>query len=459
MSRDTQKRFSEELKATIISAITSGKINPSWVEIAELVNMPESTVKTASKREWGIYKPLEFMGIPDSPKIGLTDEIDQNVRELTGVGSRITTLDDLLLRCRVDLKTWEVKDYVVNKWEYGVKDGTVYPLFQVKAWLIRKRLNPIMPIISPVELPAVRIQKPAKPKNGEIRRALIIPDLHIGFARRIHTQELTPFHDRRVLDICLQLIKKNRYNKIIFIGDILDLAEWSSKFNPEPEYFFTTQPALLESAFWFQQMREAAPAATMEIYEGNHDKRLADLTALYLKSAYGLRPVDELDLPPTMTIERLLALHKLRIDYVNGYPDNGRWLNNNVMIRHGDVVRNGPGDTAKAIINKTTYTTIFGHIHRRELISRRIATRAGDVIHSAFCPGCACHIDGRVPGSSSEQQWQQGIAEIQYMDNMESIIPIPIENGAAIYENQLFIGVDNSLKLDTMLNKTLESMK
>lgn len=69
------------------------------------------------------------------------------------------TLDELLKACKVDLNTWEVERYIVNKWEVGRKDKTVNlswvegvvtgevhdtggiykaPLWQVKAWLRKK---------------------------------------------------------------------------------------------------------------------------------------------------------------------------------------------------------------------------------------------------------------------------------------------------------------------------------
>ncbi len=75
------------------------------------------------------------------------------------VTPNIKTLEELLTACNVDLNVWEVERYVVNKWETarknksanirwvgGKADGYVddkggmssHPLFQVKAWLVRK---------------------------------------------------------------------------------------------------------------------------------------------------------------------------------------------------------------------------------------------------------------------------------------------------------------------------------
>tara|TARA_R100000655_G_scaffold109599_2_gene164581 strand:+ start:118 stop:1266 length:1149 start_codon:yes stop_codon:yes gene_type:complete len=57
---------------------------------------------------------------------------------------RIKSLDDLIAHCDIDLDLWEIDRYIVNKWEVGSNvDGQVVtePLFQVKAWLKRKKFD------------------------------------------------------------------------------------------------------------------------------------------------------------------------------------------------------------------------------------------------------------------------------------------------------------------------------
>lgn len=60
--------------------------------------------------------------------------------------SRIHTLDQLIEFFEIDLTVWEVERFVANKWEMGYtvgkdeqKRGTAEPLYQVKAFLKRKR--------------------------------------------------------------------------------------------------------------------------------------------------------------------------------------------------------------------------------------------------------------------------------------------------------------------------------
>lgn len=419
----------------------------TWAALAEEIGVNRNTLKQGAKREWGVSSPKELIPIANAAeapsKLG-TDVIEgANTLEINHVSGMVCTLDEALQAAKVDLNVWRVRDdgVRINFWPLGMKikddKGTEHPyvmqLCQVQVSLIRKVMKPIMPMIQPVEVivkASKRVDGRTRSKSG-VKRALVIADPQVGFRRRIQTAELVPFHDRRVLDIAVQISHMEAFDSLEVIGDALDLSEWSTKFTPEPEFYWTTQAALVEWAQWLGQFGHIK---TKRVLEGNHEKRMRDLVLSYAKAAYDLRAVDELELPPSLSVERLMAFHKLGVEYITGYPDNKYWLNRNVLIRHGDVVRAGPGDTAKAVVNKTTYTTIFGHIHRREMVTRRIQSREGDVIQTAFCPGCACHVDGRVPGSKSDDQWQQGLAVIEYTDEMETIVPIPIDNGSAIYK-------------------------
>jgi hypothetical protein len=60
-------------------------------------------------------------------------------------GKRVKSLDDLIKACDIDLEVWEIERYVSNKWEVGAKNAqkeiAVTPLYQIKAWLRKKRVD------------------------------------------------------------------------------------------------------------------------------------------------------------------------------------------------------------------------------------------------------------------------------------------------------------------------------
>lgn len=443
-------------------------------ELAEALHMDRQTLREGFRRNFGIHhfkeiapdlvKKSSLMGGDDQDTLDV--EIDGNfgvIRSVMVVG-QIKTIPQLLKTAGVDASQYDVINPKIKKWDVALKLKLdkkreivkVVPSIYIEAPLRAKHPVAFQPVIQPIQIYLPKLPKLKKQKSNGVRRALIVNDPQVGFRRTLHTTELHPFHDRRVLDLALQIAQTEQIDHISFGGDCLDLSEWSSKYLPEPEFYWTTQPAFLEWAWWLTQFRLAQPQAEMKALEGNHDLRMPLLIAANMRQAYQLRAVDELNLPPSLSVPRLLALHTLNIEYVNGYPDNGYWLNQNIYITHGDIVRGTPGATAHAITNRQAFTTIFGHIHRRESVSRRMKTHDGDLIYTAFCPGAACHIDGRVPGSKSTDQWQQGIAVIEYTDTTENIIPIAVNDGSMIYNGQVWHARERGEEVNQFLNKSLQ---
>ena len=467
MANKNQKPHLEWLEKSK-SLLKSGKVKPTWKALARELGADVNTLTQSFQREFNIASIGDILGkeVPEPPptKEGISEEEFVNEKLIEYNGPLVYTADELVKLRKVDLNVWRVRDQLLNHWQVPMKlrKGTaehvvVAAANQVKVWLIRKQLEAVFPVIRPVSLPAELKIKAPKVKTSGVRRSLIVADPQVGFRRRMHTSELIPFHDRGVLDIALQIAQDQAMDDIYFIGDCLDLSMWSTKYTPEPEFYWTTMPAFIEWSWWLYQFRQAAPNARINQHEGNHDKRMPDAILAYMKEAYQLKAVNELELPPALSVPKLLALHELHVNYIGNYPDDMYWVNRNVAVEHGNTVRGGAGDTAKAVVNKTTYTTIFGHIHRREMVSRRISIRDGYANQTAFCPGCACHVDGRVPGSSMKDNWQNGFAVLEYTEESENIIPIAVNDGAAVYNGKVYRGRDVEEKINGMLMERLES--
>ena len=446
----------------------------SFVEIARALKINVSTLKTGLDRNFGIrsFKAITEKKVEAKKLVGNDDQdrLDVEIEDNHGtirsvvVLDQIKTVEQLMKLAGMSPAEWDVLNPKLKKWDVAIKLKQdkdheivkVVPSIYIEAPLRAKHPKAFEPVIRPIRIDLPKLPK-VKASKG-VRRALIVNDPQVGFRRTLHTTELSPFHDRRVLDLALQIAQSEQIDHISFGGDCLDLSEWSTKFMPEPEFYWTTQPALLEWSWWLTQFRLAQPGAEIRALEGNHDIRMPNLVAMNMRQAYKLHAVDELQLPPSISVPRLLALHTLKIDYVDHYPDNGYWLNRNVFITHGDVVRGNPGDTAKAITNKQSFTTIFGHIHRRESVTRRMKSYNDDLIYTAFCPGCACHIDGRVPGSKSGDQWQNGIAVIEYTEDSENIIPIAIRNGSMLHSGQQWTARERDKEINGFLAQSLEQV-
>ena len=385
----------------------------------------------------------------------------QNTIVVEATTDGIKTLDQLLDAGQVDLDVWRVERWVLNKWPVGAKaeqkdltftngvmdgytksDGlTVAQLFQVKAWLVRKDPIPLFPTVQPIQCNPI-IPDLSRPQVEGIKHVLVFGDLQIGFSRDLRNAGLSPFHDRCAMDLCVRLAAIQQPETIVFLGDLLDMTEWTDRFLRMPEFTECTQPALVEAFHWFSRLRAMCPHSRIVILEGNHDRRMKTAIVTHLRAAYDLRAADELDLPPAMSLPRLLALASLGIEWIGGYPDNEFWLSDAIRCVHGDVAQT-PGGTSKTIAWNSDYTTIYGHIHRREWVERNKNSRDGVTEVGAFSPGCLCHIDGRVPGHSKNHGWQQGAATVEYSDDLFNITPIRFKDGRCIYRGRMFTGEDS----------------
>ena len=388
-------------------------------------------------------------------KPGVTASTDGNVATIYYRGPNITTPAELLDYVGWDLKEWIDVDRKVRTYQGqskredsdlqfdegritgSVKKGgvIVVTMFGVYVKLVRRHPVEIHPVIKPV-LSSTTYSDPPSPRTAGLLRELALFDPHYGFWKRVRDAHLEPMHDRRALDVALQIAVAAHVDGITFGGDDLDMAEWTTAFTKQPEFQQATQPALLESHWYKARLRKALPNARIRLLGGNHDeKRLMESMLNHLPMAYGLQGAGnyKLDAPEVLSLPHLLGLESLGIEYINGYPDGAVWLNERIAIEHGVNSKLQAGD----------YVTVCGHYHRREWVSKTRWGATGPVVAEAFCPGMLGRLD-RLPGRTKRQNWQQGIALIDYDPNgtAHNITPIAIEDGRAIWDGQLFEGRD-----------------
>lgn len=477
-------------------AVESGAAEPTAISIAKYIGTSETQIRRLFRHFEITKEELVYLSsLALDPEAGIKHDKSANRWVINSRVQDIHTLDALLNHCKADLEIWEVERWIANAWEVSakskkenlkfskeweldkdgnkkkprsIKEGEVFSdgemikntNIQIKVWL--RRINPkaIMPVIHSVQ--ADKIFKPPKVKRRRgVQRSLQIADPQMGFRKNIHTGELIPFHDRRVLDIASQIMRLHEFDDLTLTGDNMDLPEFG-KYLQEPEFYFTTQPTILEMYYWLREWRELLPKAVMDLFNANHEDRLNIAMATHFRAAYDLRAADELELPPALSLPRLLALHDLGIGWISDYPDGIKWLSDNFAYQHGKTVR-GSGDTAKAVSGRYSFTVGFGHIHRRELVSRKKRDRNGHTINTAFSPGCACHIDGRVPGSSVDHEWQQGLGIYEYIPDRPDIdvhiIPVEIDNGIAIYNGEIFEARDRNDEIDGWIRNELQKIE
>lgn len=356
--------------------------------------------------------------------------------------SRIQSLEELIEAFDIDTEKWKVKSFIAEKWDSATNE---LEKFLIRASFVeRKELSdkPITPIEVIIESESTAETQKAVEKTAhkQLKRTMALFDLHVGFARNFRSGELVPFHSREALSVALEIATLSQPDTIVFGGDLLDMSEWSEKFILEPGFYFTTQNALIECAWWIAKFKQRCPNAKLVMLAGNHEKRLQILVAKRLIAMAMLSPADDLDNPLT-SIDNLLGLSRMGVEYIDDYPDGAYFVAKDTVIEHGSVARARPGATASAVVDQRNFNVIFGHKHSIEMASKNVESRAGRRVIRAACAGCLCKLDGTVPGSNKNSQWQNGIAEIIHDDETAyAINQILIENGGAIYNGETVLG-------------------
>ena len=247
----------------------------------------------------------------------VVDETSGSERVVTGRGVR--SVEDLLREADIDPAQWVVIKHVANKWDALSKNGEVVELFRLRPWLERKPgwdLKPIE-VVQPIKrAPSLR--------DGDLKTALIIPDSQHGF-RRQENGTLIPLHDRAALDVAVQAARLLAPDEIVMLGDMLDLAPWSTKYTSDPSLRYTTMPAMQELFYFIQQLRLAAPSSKITWIEGNHEARINDALTLKIDEALYLRQVTNLESNPVFSIPYLMNLKSIDVEYVGPYG-SAYWL-------------------------------------------------------------------------------------------------------------------------------------
>jgi hypothetical protein len=446
----------------------------SMEEIAERMGRSQRSIanKLLNLRKRLAGTPNEVILRANRVKHGVNIKEKGNYLEIESKGYRIKTLEQLIEVCEIDLENWIMQRHKINTWEVGAKvvnkdleyvDGkatghikakglTIETLYQVTAWLIRKEPIALKPLISPVSIDLSKI-KPLKLKRTDnIKRAIVLPDTQFGFYRSLRTAKLTPFHDRAALDVALQIAQAHYIDQTIMLGDLMDLADWQDRYARSPNMYWTTQPAAIEATWWLAQFKAATDGEEMKIVEGNHEKRMNDRILKHMKEAFELRSVDDLDLPPLLSVPRILALHEMEIEYIGDYPNGQAWITDHLVCEHGDIARGKSGATVSSMSDNAYVSKIVGHTHRIECAFKTIHGKDGAKSIEVWSVGCLCRVDGAVPAKKKRNNWQQALAMVEYTDEGDiDIKPIPIKGGKAMFRGQIYEARDrlDDLREDT----------
>ena len=311
--------------------------------------------------------------------------------------------------------------------------------------------GPRWPVAQPATPARVRHVAP-RAVNKAIKTTVILPDPQIGF-RRYETGELDPMHDRAAMDVTLAVIESLRPQRIVNLGDFLDLSEWSDKYAIYPEFVFTTQPAIQEGHLFLAE-QQAAASRTLEeheLIEGNHDERFARLVLKNARAAMRLTRADEPKGWPVMSVPNLLALDALplSVTYVDGYPAGRIKL----ASAHGSqaplYALHGERLDMQKQAKSERQSTVQGHTHHVSCHTEVYELDGEALEVEAWSLGCLCRVDGAVPSFYSapdsrgrpvkrREGWQQAMGVLTENEDGWHMEVIRIRNGRAVYRGKTF---------------------
>lgn len=213
-------------------------------------------------------------------------------------------------------------------------------------------------------------------------RALIISDVHV------------PHHDAGALKVAISYARERKVDTIIINGDLLDFAAVS-------HYDKTADVATLKEEIdtcrdVLAMLRRRLPQARIIYRIGNHEERLEH---------YLMRHAREIAQLGVVTIDRLLELDRLKIDYQ--CDRRPIWIGK-LCVLHGHEMRSAAAiNIAKAVLDRTHVNTIVGHWHRRQQYDRRSVD--GSMV-ACWVVGCLCDLR---PHYMPINQWQHGFAVVE----------------------------------------------
>lgn len=162
--------------------------------------------------------------------------------------------------------------------------------------------------IQPVTISNTYKVQPYKTKNS-YNYCLFLCDPQIGGV--MDGQKYIPFNDRDAMHIALQVAIELQPKVIVWSGDLVDLAEFSTKYAITPQQRFTTQNALNETVWWLESFRRACPSSKMVITPGNHDCFSEDTEILTRQGWKLFSELKDTDLVGTLNKEtRLIEYEK-----------------------------------------------------------------------------------------------------------------------------------------------------
>ena len=229
----------------------------------------------------------------------------------------------------------------------------------------------------------LNLTRKAKSSKGGVTLRVIVPDSHGCFV------------DQLAASAMLADIAMLKPSSIILLGDHLDCGGFLAEHHTwgyvaETDYTFEDDCQATNQ--FLDALQSAAPQATIEYLEGNHERRIEKwIVTDALRSGKGSRK-DVKMLNALFSTETVLSLAARKIpiykqgQWYDGCHVPGTILRDNCYFTHGQFTNKS---AAAAHLAKYNSNIWFGHTHRMDLATKRTVA-SGPI--GAWNPGCLCQL-------------------------------------------------------------------
>lgn len=252
------------------------------------------------------------------------------------------------------------------------------------------------PVTSPVE-------------SSTVKKSISIYDAHV------------PFHDKATWRACLQLIRDEKPDEVILVGDFLDVSSMSSH-APGGWEISKLSEEIEAGKNALRELRDASADASIIYLEGNHESRPQRLAQQRLSQIVDLVKLNE-----------LLGLDELGIKWL---PEGRALKRGNLRFVHGYWTNDHHAKTH--LVRLLWPGVIYGHTHRPQMYS--FADGDGSV-RVAYGMPCMCELNPEWM-RGQPNGWVNGFG-VTYVDEATgqfNVYPVLSFNGRFVWAGKVYDG-------------------
>ena len=228
------------------------------------------------------------------------------------------------------------------------------------------------------------------------------------------TDQHIPYQDDAAIAVAMKIVRDFNPELLVCGSDGVDFY-MISHFDKNPDRKTGIQKEIDQWKANQRSWKDAAPNALRTFLVGNHEDRLRK----YLWKHPELADLEALKLPNVLGLVSLGIEWEWRKNEVDACREIV--IEDNLMIKHGDLIRKYSAYSAKAELENERYaiSTLTGHTHRG---GSTYAAVRGRVVQAHEC-FCLCSLD---PEYIRRPDWQQGIVLAEVTADTLTVEPVPI---------------------------------